>query len=64
MISAAADRVVSNVAQARLAARLPDCRLETIPDARHELLMETDDVRARVFALFDAFVDDVLEMTS
>ena len=60
MISAAADRVVSNVAQARLAARLPDCRLETIPDARHELLMETDDVRARVFALFDAFVDRVL----
>ena len=61
MISAAADRVVSNTAQARLAARLPDCRLETIPGSRHEPLMETDDVRARVFALFDAFVDDVLE---
>ena len=64
MIGAADDRVVSNAAQARLAARLPDCRLETIPDARHEPLMETDDVRARVFALFDAFVDDVLEMAS
>ena len=60
MISAAADRVVSNAAQARLAARMPDCRLETIPDARHEPLMETDDVRARVFALFDAFVEEVL----
>ena len=60
MIGAAADRVVSNAAQARLAARLPDCRLQTIPDARHEALMETDDVRARVFALFDAFVDKVL----
>ena len=64
MIGAADDRVVSNAAQARLAARLPDCRLQTIPDARHEPLMETDDVRARVFALFDAFVDDVLEMAS
>ena len=61
MVSAAGDRVVSNTAQARLAARLPDCRLETIPDARHELLMETDAVRARVFALFDAFVEDALK---
>ena len=60
MVSAAADRVVSNAAQARLAARLPDCRLETIPDSRHEPLMETDEVRARVFALFDAFVEEVL----
>ena len=60
MVSAAADRVVSNAAQARLAQRMPDCRLETIPDSRHEALMETDDVRVRVFALFDAFVDEVL----
>ena len=30
MISAENDRVVSNAAQARLAARMPDCRLETI----------------------------------
>ena len=44
MIGAAADRVVSNAAQTRLAARLPDCRFETIPDTRHEPLMETDDV--------------------
>ena len=61
MVSAAADRVVSNAAQVRLAARLPDCRIETIPDARHELLMETDAVRARVLALFDAFVEDALK---
>ena len=60
MVSAAADRVVSNAAQARLAQRMPDCRLETIPDSRHEALMETDDVRARALALFDAFVDEVL----
>ena len=61
MVSAAADRVVSNAAQARLAARLPDCRFETIPDARHELLMETEAVKARVLALFDAFVEDALK---
>ena len=60
MVSAAADRVVSNAAQARLARRMPDCRLETIPESRHEPLMETDEVRARVLALFGAFVDEVL----
>ena len=60
MLSAGADKVVSNAAQARLAARMPDCRLETIPDTRHEPLMETDDARARVFALFDKFMDEVL----
>ena len=59
-IGAAAEKVVSNAAMTRLAARLPDCRLETIADARHELLMETDAVRARVLALFDAFVERVL----
>ena len=64
MVSAAADRVVSNAAQARLSARMPDCRLETIPESRHEPLMETDDVRARFFALLDAFVDEVLARNS
>ena len=61
MIGAEADKVVSNAAQIRLAARLPDCRFETIPDSRHEPLMETDEVRAQVFALFDAFADEVLK---
>ena len=60
MMSAENDRVVSNAAQARLAARLPDCRFETIPASRHEPLMETDAVRARVLALFDGFVGEVL----
>lgn len=64
MISAGDDRVVSNAAQAQLAARLPDYRLETIAHARHEPLMETDEVRTRVFALFDAVVDEVLEKTT
>ncbi len=52
---AGADRVVSNAAEARIAARLPEAALETIPDARHELLMETDAVRARLLAGFDSF---------
>ena len=60
MVSAENDRVVSNAALARLAARLPDCRLETIAHSRHEPLMETDEVRVRILALFDAFVDEVL----
>ena len=57
MIGAGADRVVSNAAQARLAARMPNCLLETIPDARHELLMEIDAVRERVLDRFDVFVE-------
>lgn len=56
IVAAGADRVVSNAAQARLAARLPGCAFVTIPGARHELLMETDAVRAAFFARFDAFV--------
>lgn len=56
IVAAGADRVVSNAAQARLAARLPACAFVAIPDARHELLMEIDSVRAAFFARFDAFV--------
>jgi lysophospholipase len=56
LLSAGADTVVSNKAQAKLAARMPNCQFESIPDARHELLMETDAVRQQFFGHVDAFV--------
>jgi lysophospholipase len=37
----------------KVAARLPDCRLVEIPEAWHEVLMETDDIRAIWWREFD-----------
>ena len=51
------DRVIT--ADARMVAdRLPHCRYVEIEGSWHEILMETDDIRARWWAEFDAFVDD------
>jgi alpha-beta hydrolase superfamily lysophospholipase len=53
MLIAEADRIIDTDAQATVAARLHDVRVVTVPDARHEILMETDDRRAVVWAAFD-----------
>ena len=50
------DRVVWTPAAERLAARMPYGRFELIAEARHEILKETDSVRARFWRLFDAFI--------
>lgn len=49
------DRVLTS-ASARLAARLPQGRYVEIPHAWHEILMETDDIRAIWWREFDALV--------
>lgn len=51
--SAGADKVVRNAAQADLVRHLPKGRLEAIPDARHELMIEADAHRTRFWAQFD-----------
>ena len=56
ILGAGVEDLVDNAAQQALAARLPAGRFLQIPDAYHELLMETDDVRAEVWAAFDALV--------
>jgi lysophospholipase len=54
-IAAAGDeRIVLNSASRAAAARLPKGRYLEVPDAFHEILMETDDRRARFWAEFDA----------
>lgn len=57
--SAEADQIVEVAAQARAAERLPDARYVVVPGARHEILMETDERRAVVWAAFDDLADRV-----
>lgn len=55
MVSAGDERIVRNDAQARFAAAMPACRHIELPGARHEILKETDVVRAQFWAAFDDF---------
>lgn len=56
VIAAGQDPVVSTPAIERFAARLKTGSALVLPTSRHEILMETDDIRARFWAAFDAFV--------
>lgn len=56
--SAGQERLVSNAAQRRLAALLPDGTLKIYPEARHEILMERDAVRNAFLADFDTFLHE------
>jgi len=56
IVSGGLDRVVSAGAQEAICARMPDCRLVVIDQARHEILMETDRIRSEFWEIFDAFV--------
>ena len=56
LLQAGHERVVSNPAQNRLLRQLPDARLHLIPEARHEILQETDDIRAQAWARIDRFL--------
>jgi lysophospholipase len=55
LISAGQDRVVSVEAQRRMAKILPSCEFVSIPDARHEILHETKEVRGLFWSYFDSF---------
>lgn len=57
--SAGADKIVVNLAQSAAAAALPKGRFVTVPDAYHEILMETDDRRAVFWAEFDALAGEL-----
>lgn len=56
VMAAGDDPVVSTLAVERFASRLKTGSALVIPKARHEILMETDAIRARFWAAFDAFV--------
>jgi lysophospholipase len=56
VVAAGRDPVVSTPAIERFAARLKTGSALVLPTARHEILMETDAIRAQFWAAFDAFV--------
>lgn len=56
ILAAGADPVCSTPATERFAARLKAGHALIIPGARHELLMERDAIREKVWAAFDAFI--------
>jgi lysophospholipase len=53
-VSAGEEKLVSNPDQKQILARIPNGRWTQIPGAFHELLQETDDVRAAFWREFDA----------
>ena len=56
VFSAGADRVVLTPAVERFASRLKAGKLIPLEGAEHEILQETDAIRARFWAAFDAFI--------
>lgn len=58
IVRATEERIVSREAQKCFCRRAPDCRLVDIPEARHEVLVETDAKRRLFWEAFDRFVSD------
>lgn len=56
IIAAGRDPVVSTPAIERFAARLKTGSALVLPTALHEILMESDEIRAQFWAAFDAFI--------
>lgn len=57
LVAAECDTLVDNVAVEAIARRLPNGRYRLVPGARHELMMETDDIRGVFFREFDALAE-------
>jgi len=55
IVSAGSDKIVSLEAQQSICARLKQCRSKVVPEARHEILKETDAVRSIFWDEFDKF---------
>ena len=56
LIGAGSDRIVSNIATREFAERVKNGRNIIIPNARHEILQESDSIREQFWAGFDAFI--------
>ncbi len=59
VLVAAEEKLVDNACTRCFAERLPNATYAEVADAYHELLMETDAVRAQVWAAFDELVDAI-----
>ncbi len=58
VISASDDKVVCTRSQARLCARMPDCKMIHISDSRHEILKESNEIREKFWNVFEKFMAD------
>jgi len=59
VMSAAEESLVDNSSHAEVATLLPNARHIMIEGARHEIMMETDNIRAQFWAAFDTIADAV-----
>jgi lysophospholipase len=60
VLGAGAEALVDNGDQRAIVGRMPKGEWREVPGAFHELLQETDDIRAQVWAAFDGFVDPLI----
>ncbi len=60
MASAGKDVIVRSDAQHAIARQLPDCVIEDFADAKHDIWMERDSIRAPLLAALDRFLDERL----
>ena len=61
VIAAGDERLVSLSATERFATRLKAGRLIVIPHARHEIMIERDQIREQFWAAFDAFIPGTMD---
>ena len=55
LLSAGQDLLVDSPSHVRICAALPNCTLVQLPQSKHEIMMERDDIRAIFWAEFDRF---------
>jgi lysophospholipase len=60
VVSAEAETIVDNASHIRICGQLPNAQLRVVAGAKHELLHETDAIRAAFWGHFDAWADQVL----
>lgn len=54
IVGAGQEKLVDNAGQKKIAAAIPGCRYVELPEAFHEILMETDAIRGQFWREFDA----------
>jgi lysophospholipase len=60
LLTAGQDQIVDPASHGPVAARLRHAEHVTIAEAKHEIMMETDDLRARFWGAFEGFTKSVL----
>jgi len=60
LLTAGQDQIVDPASHGPVAARLRLVEHVTIAEAKHEIMMETDDIRARFWEAFDRFTKNIL----